>query len=150
MNSLVNHLWQSTLFAAAAALLALTLRRNRAQTRYWIWLAASAKFFVPFALLTSLGSLFEWPAAPMVAPPVVSTARQFSQAFAPVPYSTAPAPTVFAIANLAVSAWILGSAFVLLRWILQWRRAHTAMRHARALPIDAPIPVLSSSSLIEP
>jgi hypothetical protein len=46
-----NHLWQSTLFAAAAWLLTLALRRHRAQVRYWLWLAASVKFLVPFALL---------------------------------------------------------------------------------------------------
>ena len=40
---LVNHLWQSTLFAAAAGLLTLAFRRNRAQTRHWLWLAASVK-----------------------------------------------------------------------------------------------------------
>src|SRR5580658_59968 len=59
-----NHLWQSTLFAAAAWLLTLTLRRNRAAVRYWIWLAASAKFLMPFALLVSAGSQLGWRAAP--------------------------------------------------------------------------------------
>src|SRR5579859_1626289 len=53
---IANHLWQSTLFAAAAGLLALLLRKNRAQTRYWLWLIASAKFLIPFSLLISLGS----------------------------------------------------------------------------------------------
>jgi len=32
---LVNHLWQSTLFAVAAGLLALVLQRNSARIRYW-------------------------------------------------------------------------------------------------------------------
>ena len=43
-----NHLWQSTLFAAAVALLALAFRRNRARLRYGLWFAASIKFLVPF------------------------------------------------------------------------------------------------------
>src|SRR5579863_9141614 len=51
-----NHLWRSTLFAATAGLLTLTLRSNRAQTRYWVWLAASLKFLVPFSLLVGAGS----------------------------------------------------------------------------------------------
>jgi hypothetical protein len=34
IRELVNHLWQSTLFAIVAGLLALALRRNRAQVRY--------------------------------------------------------------------------------------------------------------------
>ena len=55
-----NHLWQSTLFAAAAGLLTLALRKNHARARYWLWLAASLKFLVPFSLLTSLGSRMAW------------------------------------------------------------------------------------------
>jgi len=51
LSPLANHLWLSTLCAAVAWLLAMALRRNRAAVRYWIWLAASAKFLIPFALL---------------------------------------------------------------------------------------------------
>jgi len=42
--------------AAVAWLLTLTLRRNRASVRYWIWLAVSAKFLIPFSLLVAAGS----------------------------------------------------------------------------------------------
>ena len=45
--ALANHLWQSTLFAGVAGLVTLALRRNRAQMRYWVWLAASVKFLLP-------------------------------------------------------------------------------------------------------
>jgi hypothetical protein len=38
--ALMNHLWQSTVFAAVAGLLTLALRSNRAETRYWVWFAA--------------------------------------------------------------------------------------------------------------
>jgi bla regulator protein blaR1 len=54
------HLWQSTLFAVVAALLTLTLRQNRAGARYWLWLAASLKFLVPFSLLTEVGNHLAW------------------------------------------------------------------------------------------
>ena len=37
----IDHLWQSTLVAAALALLTLAFKRAHAQTRYGIWLAAS-------------------------------------------------------------------------------------------------------------
>jgi bla regulator protein blaR1 len=37
--ALANHLWQSTVFAGIAGLLALALRKNHARTRYWLWLA---------------------------------------------------------------------------------------------------------------
>src|SRR5687768_11759222 len=56
----VDHLWQSTLVAALAGLLTLCLRGNRAQARYCMWLAASAKFIVPFTALVALGSQASW------------------------------------------------------------------------------------------
>jgi bla regulator protein BlaR1 len=55
---LCNHLWQSTLFLGIVALLALLMRKNQARIRYWLWMAASAKFLIPFSLLISLGSPF--------------------------------------------------------------------------------------------
>ncbi len=55
-----NHLWQSTLFAVAAGLLTFVLRKNHARARYWLWLAASVKFLVPFSLLVSVGSHLAW------------------------------------------------------------------------------------------
>ena len=67
-GALTNHLWQSTLFAVAAGLLAAALRQNRAQVRFWLWFSASLKFFVPFALLMTLGSHLQWaPAAQKIA-----------------------------------------------------------------------------------
>src|SRR5215469_15584345 len=53
---LANHLWQSTVFAGAMWALALILRQNRAAVRYWLWLAASVKFLLPFSLLVSTGT----------------------------------------------------------------------------------------------
>src|ERR1700678_503372 len=55
-----NHLWQSTLFLAIAGILTLSLQKNRARTRYGLWLAASVKFLVPFSLLVGLGSHLGW------------------------------------------------------------------------------------------
>src|ERR1019366_9372041 len=69
-----NHLWQSTGFAAVAALLALALRANHAQARYWLWLAASVKFLIPFSALAAIGSgLGRWlvPATPVSRLPFV-------------------------------------------------------------------------------
>jgi hypothetical protein len=56
----IDHLWQSTLVTAAIAALTLTMRRIPAQTRYWMWFAASVKFLIPFAALAALGAQFEW------------------------------------------------------------------------------------------
>jgi bla regulator protein blaR1 len=51
LSPVANHLWQSTLFAAAAWLLTVALRKNHASVRYRLWLAASVKFLIPFSLL---------------------------------------------------------------------------------------------------
>ena len=67
--ALANHLWQSTLFAAAVALLALTLRNYQARTGYWLWLAASAKFLIPFSLLLTIGSHLAWSIHPATSQP---------------------------------------------------------------------------------
>jgi bla regulator protein blaR1 len=66
---LASHLWQSTLFATAAWLLTLAVRRNRAAVRYSIWMAAPVKFLIPFSLLISMGSHVEWRTAPPNAQP---------------------------------------------------------------------------------
>ena len=55
IGEITNHLWQSTVFAFAVALLALAFRKNRAEVRYWMWLSASLKFLVPFSLLIGVG-----------------------------------------------------------------------------------------------
>ena len=57
----VRHVWQSTLFAFMAGIMTLFLRRNQARARYWLWMAASVKFLIPFSWLVALGSSFGWP-----------------------------------------------------------------------------------------
>src|SRR5262245_24994717 len=57
---IVDHLWQSTVCVAVAALLAWLTRRNDARIRVWIWFAASLKFFAPLSMLIALGT---WAAA---------------------------------------------------------------------------------------
>src|SRR5262245_35105126 len=90
---LANHLWQSTLFAAVAGLLTLALRKNRAQTRYWLWLTASVKFLIPFSLLVDVGGHFGRHFAPATASPNLSSViEQVSQPFtAPFLSATIPA-----------------------------------------------------------
>src|SRR4051812_33061317 len=83
LSPLVNHLWQSTLFAGVAGLLTVGLRRNRASVRYWCWMAASVKFLIPFSLLVSFGSQFELRLAsqfarPKFAPVMEEISRPFT------------------------------------------------------------------------
>ena len=75
---LTNHLWQSTLFAAAAALLVAALRQNRAAVRHSVWLTASWKFLLPFSLLMSLGSQLAPEPAQPVAPPITRMSSQLT------------------------------------------------------------------------
>jgi beta-lactamase regulating signal transducer with metallopeptidase domain len=53
----IDHLWQSTLFAMVIGLLTLAFRRNRARVRYALWLSASVKFLVPFSVVMWIGSI---------------------------------------------------------------------------------------------
>ncbi len=135
--SLADHLWQSTLFAAAAGLLTLTLRKNHARARYALWLAASIKFLVPFSWLVALGHRLSWLRTP--APAVSSlyiTVEQFSQPFTPhggSAFLSAPAVTLSFtqwIPTLLLAAWFSGFVAVILLWCLRWRQISRDLRAA--------------------
>src|SRR5438309_9318913 len=87
IGELTNHLWQSTMFSVLAGLMTVAFRKNRAQVRYWLWLSASFKFFVPFSLLMSVGGSLGWtPAAQKITaqiatPAVAFTVDQITQTF---------------------------------------------------------------------
>jgi beta-lactamase regulating signal transducer with metallopeptidase domain len=87
MTALVlDHLWQSTILALGLGLLALALRRASAAVRYGLWLSASAKFLIPFALLAALGRLIG-PAIPLPAQatPEAAFIEQAAQPFSQPP-----------------------------------------------------------------
>jgi bla regulator protein BlaR1 len=159
MTPLTAHLLQSTLFAVAAGLLTLAFRGNRAQVRYWLWLSASLKFVVPFALLTSLGSFLEtrMPAAHQIAtqiatPQVSYTLEQF----------TSPKFRVIvlpATATTATNDWIPLALFVL--WLCgfvtlafvrfrSWLRVRKAIRASTPMEIAVQAEVRSSPAMLEP
>ena len=157
LSPLANHLWQSTLFAALAALLTLALRKNHARMRYWLWLAASVKFLIPFSLLFSLGSQLEWRMAPEVSHPAsllapLSAMAQISQPFIAPESSlaTAPARPAVSLAFPLAAVWFCGFAVVLSTWLARWRRIRRAVREASPMQLEAPIPLMSSPTLIEP
>jgi bla regulator protein blaR1 len=151
--SLLNHLWQSTIFAAAAGLLTLALRKNRAPVRYWLWFAASCKFLVPFSLLVTIGSQLEWRAAPAAAPlPLSAIMDQISQPFAsdaPVLLANVPRAVSWAPAVL-FCAWLCGFLIVAFAWARQWQRFRTAVRTASPLHLNLPIHAVSSPARFEP
>lgn len=159
MPALLNHLWQSSLVAAMAALLAWRLRRHSARLRFWIWMFASLKFLLPFSVLAAAGGwLFRHShAAPAALPPpaLAIVARPFA---APAPIFVAPlpgGPIVPAPPNwhlwLWAGIWIGGSLIVLARW---WRNHREVSRLCRgasrsSLPgFDGPVGLVDAA--IEP
>ena len=150
-QQLLNHLWQSTLFAGVIGLLTLALRSNSARLRYWLWLGASVKFLIPFSLLVSLGSHFGWREA---APPSPAAAivQQISQPFPPAvtvsPDASPQEPRRRTNALLII--WACGFAVVVLYWGRRWTRMNADMRTAAPLDLSLPIPAKSSRSLREP
>jgi len=144
-----NHLWESTVFAAVAALLTLGLRNNPARVRHWIWLAASAKFLIPFSLLVGIGSHFGFRTAePSQISFVIDGARQ--RLSAPEIHFATRASAAIDWRVIGGAVWIGGCAMVLAFWGVRWWRVRSAVRAASPLRMDAPIDVISSAALLEP
>jgi len=131
---LADHLWQSTLFAAAAALLTVSLRRNSARLRYAIWLAASLKFLLPFSLLVAAGSLFSWRHLPVAAGSGMHMVEVVGQPFTrppvitPTIVSVPVAPgTLTQLLPLLLCIWLAGFVAVLSVWIARWLRVEKVL-----------------------
>jgi bla regulator protein BlaR1 len=168
-----NHLWQSTVFLAAAGLLTLALRTNRAQVRYWVWLAASVKFLIPFAALMAIGAEFGWRlSSGIVQPDMTLVIDAMSQPFSrPELRVAATAPlTQFNVATtlprILLLVWFCGCAVILVTWWARWRRVAAVVRAAQPVnggrELDAlrqlerigggrrPLPLVSSDTSLEP
>jgi bla regulator protein BlaR1 len=153
------HLWQSSLFAGAAWLVALALRGNRAEVRHWVWFAASAKFLIPFSLLVSLGTMIPRPGtAPPVRAEWMAALQEFGQ-----PLTLPSGATHVAVAGASnqgyvVAAvavlWACGFAGVAICWLLRWSRVRAVRSSARVVSISSSleitVPVMSAPDVIEP
>jgi bla regulator protein BlaR1 len=173
--ALFNHLWQSTCVVLFAWILTLGLRANPARVRYWVWMFASVKFLVPFALLASLGAQWARPVAGRQFGSALYTAadeigQPFQQAkAAPMPgfaSVTHPAHLPEIVPAVLVFVWLSGVIVVLAKWVLSWWRAArtakdavqvlrgrevAALRRAeRNAGIRKPISLLMSSRAVEP
>jgi len=150
IRELTNHLWQSTLFALAAALLTLAFRVNRAHVRYWLWLSASLKFLLPFALLMSLGHrLASAPVARKIATPEVSIAIGLIAQPFPSRLPSVPAPNRWIPAALLL-AWTCGFLAIAVMRLRLWLRIRAAVGASSILQIRAPVEIRSSVGLLEP
>lgn len=159
ISGLVAHLWQSTLCAGVAWLLALALRRNQAQVRYWVWFAASAKFLIPFSLLVGLGAFVPWRTA---ATPSKTGWVAVAEQVGPLVTLPAVGAEVAVAANgpnrsyatAALSLWFCGFAAIAVCWAARWKRIEELRRRATPLRIDSGIesavPIMSAPGLVEP
>ena len=137
--ALGNHLWQSTVFAAALGLLTALLRRNPASVRYRLWVLASLKFLFPFSLLIGLGRRFSEPRPVPIEPQLtIYSAIDFaSRPFATLPAVSSPTQHirwidhfVTLLPQVLTSVWILGVLIVLFVWYYRWRQLSAALRKA--------------------
>jgi bla regulator protein blaR1 len=147
-----NHIWQSTLCAGVAWLLAAALRNNRAAVRYWVWLGASVKFLVPFSWFVGIGSNFSWRTAPALGPlqwPVVMEGVS-SPVAGPVVPGDASGAAADALAAFLFAIWFCGFALGIVAWVRGWRATRAVRRRAIPLAIGLPIPALSCPASVEP
>jgi bla regulator protein BlaR1 len=143
--ALANHLWQSTIFAAAAGLLTLALSRNHARARHALWLAASLKFLVPFAIFLGLGTQVGSRTVPLaVAPQFLRTAEQIAEPITD-PLTRQPGRPV-----PLIPIWIAGALVLAIRRGLEWRQARAIVRGAAPSPLPFPIPVRVGPGVREP
>jgi uncharacterized protein (TIGR03435 family) len=158
MQTIAAHLWQSTFFAVAAGLLTLAFRKNRAEVRYWLWLSASLKFLLPFALLLNLGHYLETrvPAAHQIAgqvatPGISYTLEQFSGTF-PVnaPAAVSATGTIRWMPVVIVGIWLCGFIAVALVRFRNWLRIRAVLRESTATNISMAAEVRVAPGLLEP
>jgi bla regulator protein blaR1 len=160
MAAIFNHLWQSTVFAVAVAVLSLAFRRNRARLRYGLWFIASVKFLVPFALLAAAGTVLEWkqPPAPIASVMAAPLIRGFNTPFAQIPVDAAAAVTTTPsrdwIGLSLVLAWLCGFVGIAIRRAKEWRRIRAAVRASTPWDATTPercrIPIRTASTVLEP
>jgi beta-lactamase regulating signal transducer with metallopeptidase domain len=152
MTALFDHLWQSTLFAAALGFLTLLFRREGASVRHALWFAATAKFLVPFSVLIALGGIALAPVAPSYAPPpVFYRIASVAQPFAATA-SAAPAPSALDldVATILFAVWACGFALLSTVWLVRWLRLRALVRAARTLRVTPSFVVKASPARLEP
>jgi uncharacterized protein (TIGR03435 family) len=137
----LNHLWQSTLVLALCGLLGWWLRRQRADVRHTLWLAASVKFVVPSAAFVALGRQIGWPTTTAMPQPAVASVLDSinqpvnfeSTLWLPVP-SAAGVPAESPDWLLAIVAvWILGCVTQCSLWALRWYRVASLVKRSPIL-----------------
>ena len=168
INQLASHLWQSTIFALAAWVLALALRRNQARARYRLWLLASVKFLVPFSIFVTAGeqiqlrvgttttqpglsSLVENMAQPfLVSSSGSSTSYGGSLAGGPMASTATAHHFTERVPLLPIGVWACGAFLLLVRWARSWWLLRCAARAATPIRTLGEVPVLVTNTSVEP
>jgi len=158
IDPLLNHLWQSTVFALAAALLTLAFRKNGAKVRFLIWLAASVKFLIPFSLFVWVGEYLRWETAPglpsdpgfLILGQIAQPASVVTIDFAVAQSGSATFPWGWNAWTIVLSIWLPGSVALLCLRLIQWLRLSAIVKTSSPLDIDASIPVRETTSTLEP
>ncbi len=167
-TAMANHLWQSTLFALLAGVSTLALRKNHARIRHNIWLAASLKFLVPFALLVNAGSQLRLNSSAETRPVFYLVLQTMSQPFhkGSGSHGMLAAYLLGWLPAMVAILWVAGFVTVAGLWCVRWRRVAAAMRgsvqvtHGReeellrrvekSAGIHRPISLRSSQTPLEP
>ena len=149
--ALLDHLWQSTLFAGVIALSMPLFRRQAASLRFWLWFTASMKFLFPFALLTLLGRDVLSLLSPAGTMPVFTLIRPAAVHFAVIAAPlAATAPARIPAADLALVLWAAGLAAIALHCLSRWLDLRAILKDAAPVALAAPVPVKSAPSFLEP
>jgi beta-lactamase regulating signal transducer with metallopeptidase domain len=147
ISFVLTHLWQSTFCVFAAWLLTLALKNNRASARYWVWLAASVKFLIPFSLLVSASSELGSRMLPSrEQPQVFSVMEEISRPLMlsnPTPMLSGSAHTFHPVLAFLFGVWLCGFVIAAIYWLMSWRRIRAALRSATPLHLNLSIPAMS-------
>jgi len=152
---LLNHLWQSTLVAGVAWLACRTLLKEHSpRVRFGVWLAASLKFLIPFAVIVDIG---HWLGArPLLTPAqsqqVFDVIAGGSSGLAAAPFRASAARQAAAgreeiLLGVLAAIWTFGTAVVFFRWFRSWWGIRRTARNARPAGSFEGVPVLSSQSM---
>ena len=133
-----NHLWQSTLFSLVVASLAIFLRNNAARYRFAVWFLASAKFLIPFSVLTYLGSLANLHASGRTPKNFVAVVEFASTPFGrPANYELARPDRWGRLSGdvpmFVGMLWAIGTMVVVLAWGFRWFQVWRAKNKARPM-----------------
>lgn len=160
-EALIDHLWQSTACALAAAVLVLVFHNNSASVRFRIWLAASLKFLIPLPLFVLIGKQFPWHIAPaaqrtsglsVVMDQLAEPGNLVTASFGP-PTTLASTPGThshWSPWTIILIVWAVGFAALFCRRLYQWLKLNSIAWSSAPLALEAPIPVRETHSTLEP